>query len=266
MRRKTALLLTSLLLLLALLLPETPSSRRRFLAVVDITQSMNAQDHEGRSRLEVAKRWLEQLVEKLPCGSELGVGVFSHREVALLWRPVEVCRHGPALREGIRGISWQSAWAMDSYIAEGLSEAVSLAKALEAELLFLTDGDRYPPEQRWPPSLPRGEGWLIGVGFSSPSPIPKFDREGRRIIGFLRRRDLPVYFDPRLRERLKVRDPRKLVTTRLDEAFLLKLAAATGLHYVHITDKGKLLAEMASRKGTVRWLVLAALIGALALL
>lgn len=254
MRRKVALLLTSFLLLLALLVPEAPSSKKRFLAVVDITRSMNAKDYGGLSRLEAAKQFLQRLVEKLPCGSELGMGLFSHREVVLLWQPVEVCKHGPALRMGIENVSWRSAWAMDSYIAEGVKEAIQLARKLDAELLFLTDGDRYPPEQKWPKYMSKGKGWLIGVGFPSPSPIPKFDQEGRRVIGFWRQRDLPVYFDPHLRKRLKVRDPHKLVTTRLDEAFLEELATESGLRYRHFNERGGLVGEIASYGGAERLL------------
>ncbi len=263
-KRKIALGTTLALLLGALLMGERGEGER-LLAVVDITRSMNAQDVGRHSRLEAAKRFLQRLVERLPCGSRLGVGIFTHRETLLLWRPVEVCRHGPALREGIEAISWRSAWAMDSYIAEGLREALLTAEALRAKLLFLSDGDRYPPEQKIPP-FPEGRGWLLGVGSPVPVPIPKFDRGGRRIVGFWRQRDLPVYFDPALRERLKARDPKRLVTTRLDEPFLRELARRSGLHYLPLEEGEAILQERTIEKSVRRWLLIMAFLAALALL
>ncbi|MGZ8219981.1 hypothetical protein [Methylomagnum sp.] len=64
-----------------------------YIAVVDITRSMNVADYQAEgnavSRLEFTRRALRQVVADLPCGSRFGLGVFTERSSALLFEPIE---------------------------------------------------------------------------------------------------------------------------------------------------------------------------------
>lgn len=173
----------------------------RMVAVVDITRSMNVEDGvlEDRtgSRLEWVKAALKRLILALPCGSQLGLGVFTERRSALLFMPLEVCHDFHELHAAIESLDWRSAWAADSRIGEGLLDAMRLMRALKLEtwgLLFFTDGHEAPPlNPRYLPDFTEVQGlrgMLIGVGGSRLSPIPKFDEEGKR-IGVYGAEDVP---------------------------------------------------------------------------
>ena len=169
-----------------------PSSVYRHLVVFDITQSMNVEDTAApdnpRSRLEHAKAAVLDAAAALPCGSELGLGLFTGHRVFLLFAPVEVCGNYGDLSATVRAVDWRMAWAARSEIAKGVHSGLAAAKALgpRTTLVFLTDGHEAPPLH--PELRPRfagepGEvrGLLAGVGGSSPASIPKLDPRGRRL-------------------------------------------------------------------------------------
>ncbi|WP_238123084.1 MULTISPECIES: VWA domain-containing protein [unclassified Xanthobacter] len=209
--RATALLAACGLALLALVAPSVPATGPSYhlLAVVDVTGSMTVRDMtvrdvDGRrmgsdqrptSRLDAVKQRLRNLLAQLPCGSRLGLGIFTERRSFLLFEPVETCANFAPLDGAIAALDWRMAWEGDSYVARGLYSALSLAAPLDADLLFLSDGQEAPP---LPPSgLPPFEGKtgatagaIIGVGGAVPVPIPKFDGFGHE-IGFLQATDVP---------------------------------------------------------------------------
>lgn len=172
--------------------PRVTLQRQLFehVVVLDITQSMNVTDTliDGRpaARLDFAKHALHESLAELPCGSKLGLGIFTEYRSYLLFAPVEVCANRAELRASIEHIDGSMAWSGNSEVAKGLHSAVTIAKALPGvpSLVFVTDGHEAPPLN--PRHRPRfddkaGEvpGVIVGVGDPRPAPIPKVDPSGR---------------------------------------------------------------------------------------
>ncbi|BCX82538.1 mxaL protein [Methylomarinovum caldicuralii] len=227
-----------------------PRPVHRYLAVVDITQSMNTRDYHRpglpNDRLGFVKASLEQALVELPCGTELGLAIFTHKNAHVLLTPLEICAHGAALRDALRAIDWRSAWAADSYIAYGLFDAVRTARTLKSGLIFFTDGDPVPATTKQPPF--RGKpgqvkGWIVGVGGLVPTPIPKLDLEGH-LTGYWRRTDLPRSVQsPRFVRQIR-REREGLLLSRLHEEELRRLAELTGLRYHRLTTPQALTAAL----------------------
>jgi mxaL protein len=192
--RKDALmmLLAALLLAVALLSPSVPVTRAQVdaVAVIDITQSMNVPDQTlgGKpvSRLSFAKAKLDQMLDGLPCGSRLGLSIFTEYRSFLLLAPLEVCEHQRELRATLQGIDGRMAWAGGSEVAKGLNSGLEMVQALEDRpaVVFFTDGQESPPvNPSYRPNftVARGavKGLVVGVGGDVALPIPKLDPEGR---------------------------------------------------------------------------------------
>jgi mxaL protein len=169
-----------------------PAARFEGVIVLDITQSMNAEDFVGNgrpvSRLAGAKAAVRGAVETLPCGSRVGWGVFTEFRTLLLIAPIEVCANFSELASVLDGIDGRMAWAGASEVAKGIHSALREAKALRERpaVVFVTDGHEAPPVN--PAYRPRfngqpGEvaGLIVGAGGPAPVPIPKFDPDGRRL-------------------------------------------------------------------------------------
>ncbi|WP_088343948.1 MULTISPECIES: vWA domain-containing protein [Rhodomicrobium] len=195
------LLASGLCLAVALLVPTIGLRRPSFniIAVIDITGSMNTRDQaiggKPASRLDFVKQTLRQALAMLPCQSHVAVALFTERRSFLLSEPVEICENFAAIDGTLARLDWRMAWEGDSYIASGLSHALTLADSLDADLLFLTDGQEAPPppenwEERFEPGSGRSKGLIAGVGGYVPSPIPKFDPTGRE-VGFYNVDDVP---------------------------------------------------------------------------
>jgi mxaL protein len=188
-------------LLTAVFAPHLMVEREAYdlIAAVDITGSMNARDYttEGHpaSRLEKVKGVLRDLLVHLPCGSRMGLAVFTERRTFLLFEPVDICREFAPLDGAIAALDWRMAWEGDSHITAGLYSALDVAKNFSADLVFLTDGHEAPPLPYTGPPLFEGEagdvrGVVVGVGGTTPVPIPKFDAIGHE-IGFYIMADVP---------------------------------------------------------------------------
>lgn len=186
------LVLAAALLIACLVSPTWPIERGLFdaVAVFDVTQSMNVEDMrlEGRpvSRLTAARAAVKGLLTRVPCGSKLGLGVFTEHRSLLLLEPVEVCTHLQDLRQTIDGIDGRIAWTGNSEVAKGLHSALRLTVQVQGRptLLFFTDGHEAPPLN--PRHRPRFDGkarevggLLVGVGGLQALPIPKVDPTGR---------------------------------------------------------------------------------------
>lgn len=199
---KTRLLLGALLLA-GIAAADLKVTRRQpvadVLAVVDITGSMNTRDMPGAagpvSRIAATRTALLSLSSNLPCGSKVGLGIFTERRSFLLFEPIEVCGNYDALAEGVAGLDWRMAWEGDSYISKGLYSAIDLARSLKSDLVFFTDGHEAPPLPFT--GIPEfaekpGEvaGLIVGVGGAEKSPIPKFDEDGKE-TGFYSVNDVP---------------------------------------------------------------------------
>ncbi|WP_440224357.1 vWA domain-containing protein [Dokdonella sp. MW10] len=170
-----------------------PRQRVDALFVVDITGSMNVRDYRHgeapESRLAHVSRELAALVAGLPCGSRAGLALFAERRPFLLLAPMETCANYATLAGTLAALDWRMGWEGDSYVASGLYQSIDLASRYGTDLVFLTDGQESPPTHWSGPPRYEGEpgkvrGLVVGVGGTVPSPIPKFDRDGRE-IGFL---------------------------------------------------------------------------------
>lgn len=182
-----ALLLTAS----TLVLPRINMARNAFdiVAVVDITGSMLTRDMENntapKSRLDATKKALLKLLSDLPCQSRLGLGVFTERRSFLLFNPVDVCADFAPIERAIADLDWRMGWEGDSFVAKGFHSAIDIAKSLNADLVFLTDGHEAPPLP--PGSSPPAfegkigdvKGIIAGLGGKDKVPIPKFDDAGR---------------------------------------------------------------------------------------
>ena len=188
--------------------PSWPMERREleFVAVFDITQSMNVQDVEqgGRpvSRLARARAAMAHALAALPCGSKAGWAIFTEYRSFLLLAPIEVCAHQRELLGELHRIDGRMAWAGNSEVAKGLNSGMLMVHGLPSRpaLVFLTDGHEAPPvNPRYRPNfaLSRGDvrGLILGVGSDAPRPIPKTDPSGRALGEW--RADEVLQVDPR---------------------------------------------------------------------
>ncbi|WP_298235942.1 vWA domain-containing protein [uncultured Azohydromonas sp.] len=259
------------LLLLALADPRLPLVRAQVESVVvlDITQSMDVVDVQlqGRSvsRLALARAALHEALGRLPCGSRIGLGVFTEHRSVLLLAPLEVCAHLQELRGALARIDGRMAWSGNSEVAKGLNSALRLVRALpEApSLVFVTDGHEAPPlNPRYRPPMDgtdRASGWLVGVGGLAPVPIPRSDPEGRP-LGFWGAREV-LQVEPYSQGRggsvqgeRMVEDPAgpappdlgatpgREHLSSLREPYLQRLAQETGLRYARLHPGVPLLA------------------------
>ena len=169
-----------------------PTEAFRYLVVFDITQSMNVGDarpgDETLTRLEHVKAAVLEAATGLPCGSELGLGLFTGHRTFLLLAPVEICASYPDLAATVRAVDWRMAWAARSEIAKGVHSGLRIAEALgpQTVLVFLTDGHEAPPlHPELRPDFGREpgvvRGLLAGVGGPVPRPIPKLDPQGKSL-------------------------------------------------------------------------------------
>jgi mxaL protein len=238
------------LTLLAWADPRIPLERPvfRYLFVLDITQSMNARDYqlEGlpADRLGLAKAALRRAIADLPCGSEAGLGLFTTRNVELLFEPLEVCRHAGVIEEVLERVDWRMAWAADSFIAQGLDAALRIVKKRDPglRLVFLSDGQQTPddpvrPELKAKPG--EVQGLIVGVGGVKPVPVPRLDRENRP-LGFWEKADIlaPVtttaYLDASSDTTHRRGNDGSLYLSWLHEAELKDFANTAGLGYLRL--------------------------------
>lgn len=160
------------------------------IAVVDITGSMNARDggmsNVPVARIDAAKTAIRDLAQSLPCGSRIGLGIFTERRSFLLFGPADVCESYEAFDGAVSQLDWRMAWEGDSYVAKGLYDAVAIADSLKSNLLFFTDGQEAPPLPAsgvpdFEGKIGLVKGLIVGMGGTAKVPIPKFDDDGREI-------------------------------------------------------------------------------------
>lgn len=259
-RRSLALLGLALLVLLPVyarpsLMTRGPSYA--YLFVVDVSQSMNVRDPDpedpGVSRLEVAKRAMTEGLRQLPCGSRAAVALFADNETLVLFEPLEVCAHFPAMDDIVSRIDTRMAWAGNSQIDAGVGSAMAEAARRKLNLIFITDGDQAPYREnirRQKLQAARGSttGLLVGVGAEQPRPVPKLDADNR-IVGYWQTEDAVRHgFNPNLAPVIDGLDRRAqsfaaelfdehqehLSARRTDR--LEDIAAVTGLEYLTLAD------------------------------
>jgi mxaL protein len=239
--RVLLLILAALMLAPVFARPSIPISQPvlRYLFVVDITQSMNVRDYtvDGQpvDRLTFVKLALIKVVQGLPCGSFVGIGLFTGWQTEVLFDPIEVCHHRREMDEVIRYVDWRMTWAPQSNIARGLRDGLSKlgSRKRRASLVFFTDGDEAPDwgdaptTGRHPPrAAPRG--LIVGVGDLRSSAIPLLNQWGRT-TGYFQREGQPYL-------------------SALKEDYLRRLGNRTGLAYHRLRSPGPLLELLRSTR------------------
>ena len=182
------------LLLFAILRPSVPIKHNiySYFIVLDITQSMNTVDMKlnGKetSRLEFAKQMMRETISSLPCGTKVGLGMFSGVNVVAMYVPIDVCTNFSSIQDTIDHIEWRSAWTADSRVREGLLASAQVMTNFPepAQLVYFTDGEEAPKlhafNTRDLSTFQSGDGWLIvGIGSESGGAIPKYDSNHQKI-------------------------------------------------------------------------------------
>jgi mxaL protein len=243
----------------------------KLMFIVDITRSMNAEDYQlnGKpvSRLEYVKQSLREIAGRLPCQSQLGLGVFTERRASILFEPLEVCSGYAEIDQTLAALDWRMAWAADSRIASGLLNILQLESDKDVTVAFITDGQEAPPvnaRYRVDFSGFKGKlnGLLIGAGGLQPVPIPKFDHKGQR-VGVYGPDDVPhrsSFGESDLNpEKIEGYDARNAPfgkhavvgsehQSALQEGYLQQLAAETGLDYQRLESPVSLELAVKERK------------------
>jgi mxaL protein len=260
-----------LLLGLALAQPSLPWQKDIFNAifVVDISQSMNTLDYRNgeltTSRLQAVKDTLSASLRLIPCGSKIGLGIFTEYRSFLLLAPIEVCANYAELSTSIAQLSGKMAWAGGSEVAKGLNWGLKMALAVEpkAALVFFTDGHEAPPislrnRPRIDVKAGQVQGLLVGVGGDQLSAIPKFDPDGNP-LGYWKAEEvaqIDIYSQGRggsvSGEKMADADnpvasnakTRTEHLSSLKETYLRRLASETALGYARLTLPANLNALM----------------------
>lgn len=164
-----------------------PSRVRDVLFVIDISESMNVPDalypRTGSRRLQHAQALVADMMADLPCGSRTSLALFAGDEVVVLFEPLEVCGHYPAIEKIISQLQTRMRWIGDSWVVRGVKAAVAAAKQQHMQLVFVTDADEMPHHEhpRVAELLPdkrQVKGLLIGVGNTHALPVPHLDQRG----------------------------------------------------------------------------------------
>jgi mxaL protein len=267
-RRLGAFVLAMALLLPVFLAPSLalPGATYSYLFMVDISESMNVRDVPGggtdESRLERAKSAVVTTLAALPCGSRVAIGLFAGSDALVLFEPIEVCRHYPAIEQLVRGIDWRMAWDGDSRIEAGVLAALREAGQRGLDLVFFSDGDEAPhvvvPHMADLLAVQgKVKGFVVGVGGPEPKPVPRLDADNN-VSGYWTAVDaVREGFYPNLSELVKDdKTARDLERTdafsevrehksALDEEYLKLVGGSAGLRYIAATSAREVAASVA---------------------
>jgi mxaL protein len=254
---RLVLLLIAMGLTIALFFHPTltiPRNVFRYLFVIDITQSMNARDYRlsgyPSDRLEMAKASIRDSLHALPCGSEVGIGLFTTQSVNFLLEPIEICRHFSVIDDVLKHIDWRMAWSADSHVEVGLYQAIReiYKKDPSTRLVFMTDGQETPPQtvKAQFDGTPRAlKGLIVGVGGRTPATVPRYDRD-MNSLGIWENADIekPPISSNVYTEKVEVRTlpTEGPYLSWMDETHLKALAATTGLGFLSL-DTPELLTQ-----------------------
>lgn len=231
-----------------------PRQIYRYMFVFDITQSMNTQDYHlqgmPQDRLGFAKEAVRQGLHALPCGSEVGLGLFTTQTVHFLFEPLDICEHFGVIDDVLSHIDWRMAWSADTHVEMGVYHALrELGKIDPAiRLVFLSDGQETPPQSIRPQYDGKSGsivGAIIGVGGVTPIKVPHYDRENQ-LLGYWENADIekPPISTTVYSEKIETRTlPNEgLYLSWLDEPHLKAISAVTGLTYKRL-ETGSSFAE-----------------------
>ncbi len=196
-RRDISLLTLALaLLLIALFKPTVPIKRDiySYLLVADISQSMNVIDEsingKAVTRMQYQQYLMHRIIGEMPCGTQVGIGLFAGVSVAALYTPIEVCENFAAIEDTIDHLDWRTGWSGNSRIRESLATLARLIRSFPetAQVVYFTDGEETPAlhafNTRNLTDFQGGKDWLfVGIGSEKGTAIPKLD-EKNQVIGY----------------------------------------------------------------------------------
>jgi mxaL protein len=237
-----------------------------YFIVLDITQSMNAADMQinGKpvSRLAFSKKMVSETLSTLPCGTKVGLGLFSGVNVVALYTPIELCENFSSLQDTLEHAQWLNAWTADSRVREGLLASAQVMNNFPepAQLVFLTDGEEAPKlhafNTRDLSTFQGADGWLIaGVGSLTGGPIPKYD-EKRQHIGFWSHESMqlapgaaPIAAAGILQRKSDLAEsPQDRYVSKLAETYLQNTAKEISANYVRVENSHGLFSAMERQK------------------
>lgn len=257
-------LVGALLFLLAAIMDPYITATRNihgYLVFVDVTQSMNVQDvrFSGKpiSRLEYTKLLLKRVVKTLPCGSNMGLGIFFKNSAAVLYTPLETCSNYDVLIDTIDHLEWRMASHGSSNIRLGLQSISSIISTLgePAQVVFITDGEEAPPLNVFSKTKlsdwQGGQNWLlVGVGGNRPTPVPKLD-ENNKVIGYWSIYSVKIQPATQVNEGPNDARDESIATesyeyylSKLDEPYLKELAIDINARYIRADSAEKLIEAM----------------------
>lgn len=185
------------------------------------------------------KKTTQETLSELPCGTEVGLALFSGHRAFLLITPIEICNNYRELSGILNNIDWRMTWKARSEVAKGLHKSIKLMTMLEenTRLVFLTDGHESPPVNselapRFPGEVGEVNGLIVGIGGNELVPIPKFDKKTGKRDGFWKEEDVQhtdVYSQTSEGPGAGLKGTEHLSSLR--EIYLEELADKTGLIY-----------------------------------
>ena len=196
-RRDITLLTAAIILLIAALFKPTVPIKREiysYLLVADISQSMNVMDESinGKpvTRMQYQQHLLHRIIGEMPCGTQVGIGLFAGVSVAALYTPIEVCENFAAIEDTIDHLDWRTGWSGNSRIRESMATLAKLIRSFPevAQVVYFTDGEETPAlhafNTRDLTGFQGGKDWLfVGIGSDKGTAIPKLD-ENNQVIGY----------------------------------------------------------------------------------
>src|SRR6056300_964967 len=252
-KRSDLFLLVSLLcLIVALINPSIPinQSRYNYLLIADISQSMNTEDmkinQQTVSRLDYIKHIMRRMIDDLPCGSKVGIGMFAGVSVSATYSPIEVCENFSNINTTISKLDWRATWSGNTRIRESVVNLARLIRSFpeSAQVVFFTDGEEAPKlhafNTRNLEQFQGGKDWLfVGIGSDEGAPIPKYDNKNQ-LIGYWANESFAL--QPGIAQisesNIGVRDNKVAsgatdrYMSKLDSEYLEKLAKEIGGFYV----------------------------------
>jgi len=260
----TLLSAAMLMLLIALFNPTFPVKRDiySYLFVADITQSSNVKDAtlDGKlvTRMQYQQYLLHRIIGEMPCGTQVGIGLFAGVSVAALYTPIEVCENFAAIDDTIDHLDWRTGWSGNSRVRESMLTLAKLIRSFPepAQVIYMTDGEETPKlhvfNTRDLTGFQGGKDWLfIGIGSDKGTAIPKLD-EHNQLIGYWASESFAM--QPGVaqisqdnigtREESVASDTNDRYLSRLDEKYLISLAKEVNGNYVNGESLQNILAAM----------------------
>ena len=190
------LLISILLCLIAMNNPvvKLKKSITSYMLLVDVSQSMNAEDltymDKKISRMEYTKILLKKIINASECGSFFSINIFAADNVASIVEPVEKCKNYDELIDTIDKLEWRMALKGNSRITFGIKSAAKMQDSLNfpSKILFFTDGDEAPKVN----AINRvnldnfnfgSEIIFVGIGGNKNVPVPRYNSRNL-LVGF----------------------------------------------------------------------------------